>query len=205
MGSLDDYKVDVPEGECDGAVVKRFEVTRESLENLRLSFAGRGCIPGTYTQLTVDGVLWMSDTTAEIRDHLTPILQARRDREARRVLINGLGLGMVLKAILAVPWIEHVDVVEIDKRVISLVGPTYTADPRVNIIEADAYAQAKAWPPGTRWDLAWHDIWTDPSTDTLDDMTRLHRSYGRRVRWQGSWGREMLLRQRRHDNAHGWW
>lgn len=200
----DRFRVKVPEGEVDGAKVKRFTVPEGSLENLRLAFQGRSTKPGDYTGLVVDGKLWMSDTDAEIRDHLEPYHQARR-LQAARVLINGLGLGMVLGMVLSEPSVEHVDVVEIDKRVIALVGPTYAADPRVNIIEADAYVQAKAWAPGTAWDMAWHDIWSEPDYEsTLPEMARLHRSYGRRVRWQGSWSREDLLRMRRQARTSPW-
>ena len=100
---------------------------------------------------------------------------------------------------------SHVDVVESDKRVISLVGPYYTIDERVTIHHADAFEQSKTWPKDTRWNLAWHDIWADLCEDNLQEMFKLHRSYGRRVDWQGSWGKEDLIRQRiRERRERGW-
>lgn len=195
-----DHKVDLPVGEVDGACIERFEVTEHGSFLSSLNMAGRGVRPGLYTRLYVDGRMWMSDTHDEWRDHMSAVWRIRREG-CRRVLINGLGIGMVLKAALACEHIEHVDVVEVDGRVVDLVGPHYD-DPRVTIHTADAYT--KDWPAGTRWDVVWHDIWLDLCTDNLSQMTRLHRKYGRRAEWQGSWGKGRLLRQRRVERRWGW-
>ena len=204
---MDYYKtmtVDIPTGELGGLTIKKVEVSASSISNFRESMHGRGTRSGTYTAMLADGQFWMSDTDAEKRDHL-PAVWKISDESARRVLINGLGIGMVLKAALACEHVEHIDVVEIDKRVIDLVGPHY-ADPRLTIHYADAYEQARAWPTGTRWDVAWHDVWADLCTDNLPKMARLHRSYGRRTGWQDSWGKELLKlhreRERRQDGLY---
>jgi hypothetical protein len=86
--------------------------------------------------------------------------------------------------------------------VIALVGPHYARDPRVTIHHADAYTIR--WPVGIRWDVAWHDIWADMCEDNLPGMATLHRRYGRRVEWQGSWGRERILADRRRSRLYGW-
>jgi hypothetical protein len=190
--------VDVPEGELDGIRVERFEVTANAIENWRLARDGRSCRPGTYTRLLRDGALWMSDTTAEQRDHM-PAYRQMRIQVAKRVVINGLGLGMIVRAALSLEHVEHVDIVELDPRVVALVGPHYTRDPRVTIHTADAYAQAKAWAPGTSWDVGWSDIWGDVSTDTLVSMTKLRRSYGRRCIWHDCWGRAELIAIRERE------
>jgi len=198
--------VDVPEGELDGMAVQRFEVPQKSFGNFQLALSGRGTKPGLYTRLIEGGNVWMSDTDAEKRDHAEPLWQVR-DRKAHRVLFNGLGLGMVLKAALSFDHVEHIDVVERDVRVIKLVGPHYEKDPRVHIHHADAYEQAKTWPKGTRWDVGWSDIWPDVSTDDLPSMTALNRSYGRRCDWHGCWGQEMLRREAAAEKRHTalWW
>lgn len=195
-----DHKVSVPEGEKDGMRVSRFTIDQNQSACSGLGFrsAGRGIHPGTYTRLTGDGRIWMSDTPAEWGDHLNAVFEIRRPA-TRRVLINGLGLGMVLKAALACEHVEHVDVVEFDQRVIDLVGPHYLTDPRVEIHHADAYAIK--WTPGVRWDVAWHDIWPEIVTTNLPEMTKLHRKYGRRVGWQGSWCRERLQYYARQERA----
>lgn len=196
--------VTVPEGEVDGMRVERFTIEPYDLNNLRLALRdGRGTRPGTYTRLMDGNHLWMSDTDAEKRDHYEAVDKIWK-LDARRVLINGLGLGMVLQAALSFDHVEHVDVVERDERVIKLVGPHYESDPRVVIHHADAYEQTKAWPKGTRWDVGWSDIWGDISTDDLAAMARMNRSYGRRCTWHGCWGQDTLKRIQAHERRNSW-
>lgn len=188
--------VDLPECEEDGLSVGRFTVEPDSFANWRLG--SRATRPGTYTGLTLNGVLWMSDTDAEKRDHM-PACRQMVIQVAKRVLINGLGLGMVLKAALSLDHVEHVDVVERDERVIKLIGAHYAKDPRVHLHHADAYEQASRWPAGTRWDVGWSDIWPDATTDNLASMAKLRRSYGRRMVWHDCWLREELVSMQRRQ------
>ena len=142
----------------------------------------------------------MSDTPDEIRDLITPYLQFK-EPWVSHVLINGLGLGVVLKMALAQPHVQHIDVVEIESDIIKLVAPSYE-DTRIHIHEADAFTIT--WPKGYGWSVAWHDIWPDICTDNLEGMGKLHRRYGRRVQWQGSWQREALQSLRRRERNMGW-
>ena len=198
MNYLEEYKVDVPEGRVGPWAIERFTVPKEpNIEMMRLALAGRPVPPGEYTRLTHDrrGVI-MSDTPAEIRDHsgFFGRLRARfSDVKPRRVLIHGLGMGMALRYALLQDHVEHVDVVEIDADVIALVGPHY-ADDRLTIHHGDALDFR--FPPGTTWDLAWHDIWDEISADNLAQIARLKRRYGRRVDWQAAWC-EWQMRDRR--------
>lgn len=217
--------VSVPEGEVDGLRVQRFEVKGlgdwteaddgrddviRPLAYVRMIRDGRETKPGWYTRLLDfnnrddDGhsTLWMSDTDAEKSDHMEAVA-AMALSKAERVLINGLGLGMVVAAALTFDHVQHVDVVEADERVIKLVGPHYLKDPRVNIIHADAYEQAKSWPRGTRWDVAWSDIWPTISSDNLPGMDELHKVYRRRTQWHGMWARKICLGMRRELRAYG--
>lgn len=193
-----DYKVDLPEGTSGAVTIERFQVER-NYHLKRMEMAGRGTPVGEYTALRRNGSLWMSDTQAEWYDHIDAFYAMKR--LGGRVLINGLGIGMVVKAALALPNVEHVDVVEIDEDVIKLVGPTYASE-RCTIHHADAYEQTKLWKPGTRWTVAWHDIWLHMCEDNLSEMTKLHRSYGHRTDWQGSWARDILLDRRRRDGRY---
>lgn len=202
-GLMDTMTVTVPEGISGNVAVERFEVEAGSIEGIRLAFQGRGVRPGIYTKLTRNGRLWMSDTPAEKRDHSFIAAVCARP-ETRRVLVNGLGLGMIVQSALANPAVEHIDVVEIDPDVIALVGPHYEASGRVTIHQADAYEQCKAWPKGSYWDAAWHDIWPDLCVDNLAEMAKLHRSYGRRTGWQGSWGKGLLESERDRERRGSW-
>jgi hypothetical protein len=198
----DRMTVAVPEGSLDGMRVERFTIPKSSMHNTMNAFRGRGTTPGTYTRLTDRGRLWMSDVDAEKGDHYEAVQKIETLR-AQRVLINGLGLGMVLQAALSFNHVRHVDVVEKDHRVIKLVGPYYERDHRVTIHRADAYEQAASgWERGTRWDVGWSDIWADLCTDNLPDMQRLNRSYGRRCRWHGCWVQDRLNHQRQQERRY---
>lgn len=203
---MDDMAVDLPEGKYGLCSIQRFTVEPFSLENLRLSMFGRDCAPGTYTKLTRNGTLWMSDTTAERMDHLEPARAIRS--QGGRVLLGGLGLGMILRVALTTPTVEHVDVVELNADVIALVGPTYQrmADERgISLVIHEADLFAKRWPPHTRWNVAWFDVWSDVSTDVLPEMARLRRSYGRRTDWNDCWARRDLLRRQRQERRSCYW
>lgn len=203
--------VSVPEGEVDGLKVVRFEVKPGNLQNMRDERDyGRGTMPGIYTAL-IDvnqhddfgkPLVWMSDTDAEKTDHLEAVAVMQM-AQARRILINGLGLGMVLSAALTYSHVKRVDVVESDERVIKLIGPHYLKDNRVRIHHMDAYAATKQWPRGSRWDVAWSDIWPTMVAENLPGMDFLHKYYFPRTKWHGMWGRKMCLRLRRDLRALG--
>lgn len=184
---MDDLRVSVPEGSSGEWYVEKFTVIDEDVRvhNMRCAFKpgmGRRIMrAGTYTKLLRHRHLVMSDTPAEAMDHRAPIRAAYGS-----VLINGLGLGVVLKGVLADPEVTDVTVIEKSPDVIALVGPHYS-DPRLAIIEADAMEWRP--PKGKRYGMVWHDIWDDICADNLPQMHKLHRRYGRCSEWQGSWCR----------------
>jgi len=176
-------RVCLPEGQRGKWTVKRFTVSKEEAKftALRAAMKGRGYVPaGTYTQLHCQGRgIVMSDTPDEQRDHYIAVRYARG-----HVLINGLGIGMVLAAVLKKSEVTKVTVVELDPDVVALVGPSYT-DSRVQIVTASAYDYQP--PKGERYGAVWHDIWDDICAGNLPEMTKLKRKYGRRTDWQGCW------------------
>ena len=192
------YKVDVPLGERGDWRVDRFVVSEadSAFTRLRAAFKGsREEVPaGQYTRLTLHAATIMSDTPAEISDHLSFIYRAKG-----RVLINGLGLGMCAQAALRKPEVQRVTVIEKSADVIALVAPHYRErfDDRFTVIEADALTWTP--PKGARYDVVWNDIWANQSSDNLPDMHRLHRRYGRRAGWVGSWCRWMCEDQRKRE------
>lgn len=190
------HKVTVPPGQSGNVVVEQFSLSAEEAEFAALramisSQRGRGMVlPGIYTRLRIGTRFVMSDTPDEIDDHSDPI---HCTREGSRVLIHGLGIGMVLQACLE-KGAEHVDVVELDEDVIEVVAPHYLRKypGRVTIHRGNALTYK--WPKGVRWNVVWHDIWDTITADNLPDMRRLHRRFGRRCDWQGSWCRELCER-----------
>jgi len=141
-----------------------------------------------YTRLMRSRQLVMSDTPQEQRDHWSAEYQATGS-----CLLNGLGIGMVLKNILLKPDVADVTIVEISQDLIDLVAPFYV-DPRVTIICADAFTYQP--PKGKRYQMVWHDIWDTICSDNLPEMAKLHRKYGRKTDWQGSWCKSECMRNR---------
>ncbi len=172
-------KVSLPEGARGPWIISRFTVSENDAVASLFSYGSRSPRPGTYTKLTRNGKLVMSDTPAEMHDHFSAVLNARG-----HCLINGLGIGMVLRAILRKSEVTAVTVVEISRELVELVSPYY-ADQRASFVVADAYEYQP--PKGLRYGMVWHDIWDDICADNLEGMKKLHRKYGRRADWQGSW------------------
>lgn len=197
--------VDLPEGRSGEWAVERFTVDPRSASLFNIIHAGpgrRSLRPGTYTRLRRGSTIVMSDTDAERRDHAPVVRDAAGD-----VLVTGLGLGMVVAALLARPAVRRVTVVEASLDVATLVGPTLAA--RYSDRFALHLANAYEWrpPAGARWDLAWHDVWDDICEDNLREMARMRRRYARRVPpgrqlcWAESECREHARRERRLDVA----
>lgn len=189
--------VAVPEGAKGPWTISKFVVEKNCLENLRLALDGRAAMPGEYTKLTCKGRgVVMSDTTAERRDHY-PFVTAAKGH----CLINGLGLGMCLAAALKKDEVDFVTVVEIDQDVIDLVWPTYKGL-RCEVVRSSAFDYQP--PKGVRYGAVWHDIWDNICQDNFEEMKRLHRKYGRRTDWQGSWGRPQIERMNREERRNPW-
>ncbi len=178
------YKVNLPAASKGPWRVEPFEVPERSLEGLRAAMAGRPIPPGKYTRLMRGAQLVMSDTPAEIGDHLEFIRQARG-----RVLIAALGLGVVLGAVLAKPEVARVDVVEASKEVLELIGPFHACD-RVKYHRADIFRWRP--PKGARWDAAWFDVWDDICQDNAKGMERLRERFGRLCKWSGCWSEDQM-------------
>jgi hypothetical protein len=198
---MDEYKVNIPVGKSGKWEIKKFTVSEEQAKFDMFRSIGRGgryTPAGTYTSLTRNGNTIMSDTPDEISDHFHVISHAKGN-----VLLNGLGLGMVLGAILNKPEVTFVTVIEQSEDVISLVSPSfvdYMNMNKLNIIHADAFEYKPE--KGKRFDIVWHDIWDDICVDNLPEMTKLHRKYGRIADWQGSWSKEILEWKKREEKRH---
>jgi hypothetical protein len=206
-----DMKVDVPEGEHNGVKIMKFEVpdNGDDLENFRLHLSGRGVKPGAYTKIIKDKTLWMSDTTAERRDHFGPAMEIRS--RGGRILIGGLGLGMIVNVALKSDRVEHVDVVDMDPDIMFLVSPHYKKVAEAQGKTIKFYLndiRTMKWPVGTRWNVAWFDIWPTISDEWRPEMTKLNRSYGQRCGWVKCWGQDLvdhMERQWKRDKARMGW
>lgn len=147
--------------------------------------------------LTNHGEVVMEDTVRELRRHL-PIWLAARGR----ILITGLGLGCVVRGLLASPRVELIDVVELDRDVLRVVGAEFERDPRVRLHLGDALTFGRR--TSETWDFAWHDLWREPIDEPDGGLQLLHAhliaTYRHRVRQrQGAWMFPRLVKRRWPD------
>ena len=121
----------------------------------------------------------MEDSQAELRRHL-PIWREGRGR----ILITGLGLGCVVRALLTKSEVEHIDVIEKDPEIAARVGFEYHREPRVALHLGDAFTFDAG---GRIWDYAAHDIWDEKESVPLLH-TKLIEKYLPSCRQQTAWG-----------------
>jgi hypothetical protein len=176
----------VPDGKQGPWRLDTFELSEDEvrLHNLRAAVRGKGylvCPAGTYRRLwhRERGVV-MSNTPMELRTNRDAFEDATGD-----VLIAGLGMGMLLEAVLSKADVRSVTVVENDDNIMAMVGPHFASDDRVRLVRADIHE----WEPsaGQRWDYGWFDIWDDICADNAVSMRRLARRFGPRCTRIGMW------------------
>jgi hypothetical protein len=181
--------------------VGKFEVDVAGafLHNRNEFDSGKMIVPGNYTGLYLRNdddehkpyegwQIIMSDTPSEIMDHLEFI-----DKAYGRVLINGLGLGMVAHALLREDknsCIEHIDIVECNQEVIDLVGHYFEGNSKVTIHHADAFEIQ--WPEDAYWHCAWSDLWYKINPDDYEQQNRLINKYKDRVLYHDCWMRRWI-------------
>ena len=186
-------KVNIPEGKIGNWSVEIFSVSKSDadMDNIRNIFRGGRSVPeGSYTGLYRNGSVIMSDTPDEMRDHRFAVSSAKGN-----CLILGLGLGMVIAAMLDKPEVTKVTVIDNSLDVIALTGPTLLEryGERIEIIHADAMT----WKPpkGERYNCVWADIWDHISGDNTKQMSTLNRRYGRISDWHGNWCEGLCKRE----------
>ena len=143
-------EVDVPNGISGNYRIETFEVKEKELSQMiSLMKYGRRVPAGTYKRLMRNGTVIMSNTPDEIRDFREFVYKAEGS-----ILINGLGLGVMLKALLNKSKITDITVIEKSQDVINLVAPTFLNDKRVTIINEDAFEYKP--PKDKKYDYIWH-------------------------------------------------
>jgi hypothetical protein len=136
------------------------------------------CRYTTATMHKEHGEVVMEDSLRELRRHLPIWLHARG-----RILVTGLGLGCVVRGLLASPDVEHITVIEIDERIIRVVGKEFERNDRVRMIHGDALTVKLE----DKFDFAWHDIWTEGNEHLQVLHVRLIKRFHPRCQMQGAW------------------
>ncbi len=116
------------------------------------------------------------------RKFLTELTECGND--LNNVHMSGLGLGTMIPVILSYKNIKMLNVVEISKSLIDLIGPfykQYTSDGRLKITCADArkYDMGEA-----HYDLAFHDIWTaNDNKERIDILKKYQNNSTKQACW----------------------
>ena len=164
--------------------------------------------PGTYASLRVkidsgEPLVMMSDFYYERATCEGVVRRAHGD-----VLIAGLGLGMILHAILKKPSVQSVTVIEKFQDVVDLISPSLPRDSRLTVVTADIFE----WKPpdGRCYDVIWFDIWPDIEPCRLPEMKQLscrfhpYLNHANPHCWMESWHRletsEAMWRQKLLQN-----
>lgn len=180
------FKVKLPPAESGDWKLETFEVPEEpNIALLRWYMEGRGVPAGTYNRLkNGQHNCFMSDTPAELGDCLELF-----NMVYGCLLITGLGLGMVPRALIKHNMVGEIHIVEKEPDVIKLTGGQFDNEPRITIHEGDAFNWLP--PEGIGFDFAWHDIWPDMSEDYAPEMALLREHYRPHVVGdQLCWGEE---------------
>lgn len=151
--------------------------------------------PGIYCSLFIGGELFMSEAPTEWITS-RPVMENAQGR----VLIAGLGIGMILPSILSNPRVEHVTVVEKSADVIKLVAPHY-AHPKLSVVNCDINGFVAL----VRYDVCFLDIWAKVSVTNLPEMLALEKKARRswmrnKNSWIHSWSKDQILEIKAHKD-----
>lgn len=126
-----------------------------------------------------DWVCMMSDHPCECSQNVEFIKRAYG-----RVLIHGLGLGIVLRPLLEKRVVECVHVIEKSGPLIERVGAHYEHE-NLTIQHDDAVTWVP--PAHERWDVVWTDIWHTSGAHNIIEAGKIAQNYAGRTKQHGFW------------------
>lgn len=169
--------------------IERIKASRrpEKIDDETLAMPSRWCGWPDYTMLSkfteatlhrIRGDIVMEDSQRELRKHLPIWMKAKG-----RVLVTGLGLGCVVRGLLANRDVDRIEVVEIDQDICRIIGYEFAGNPRVGLTLGNAFDE---YAVTGKFDFAWHDLWTEG--DGLQLMhAELFEKFSDLCGQQGAW------------------
>jgi len=138
----------------------------------------------TITNLLIDGESVMTDRTTEWLSQLEAFLA----QASGRVLVGGLGLGLIIKPLWRNPAVLSVDILEISQDVIDLVWEHVNpGDGKIRLHQADVFS----WDPEPlrlKWDQAYFDLSTKVGDEDFATLTAKYTPFlkegGEIKRWE---------------------
>jgi hypothetical protein len=151
-------------------------------------FGGGVTIRMLLAEGSLGDTMWMSDSPSEIEDMENLAHRAK----SGKVLVAGLGMGLLTEILASKPEVHVVDVIEISSDIAEMIAP-FLSD-KVNVVVADF----SEWLNETdgNYDAVILDIWKDLNLDDLNDRFDLwlackHR-FGKTIAG-GIWGLDHLV------------
>lgn len=124
---------------------------------------------GEYVRLTHGGDCVMSNTPMEKRTNREFVTNAHG-----KVLIGGLGIGLILLAIQDKEEVEKIAVVEKNEEVIKLIAHQLPLNEKVEIVNADVFEYV----PSEKCNTIYMDIWNNINSDIYEkEMNPLIKRY----------------------------
>lgn len=136
--------------------VGEFSLSKFEIKSDDLYAMLRGIPCGKFVRLLHRGEVVMSDTDMEKRTNANFVRKAHG-----KVLVGGLGIGLILLAIQDKPEVEKIVVVEKRHEVIALIKDQLTLNSKVEIINADVWE----YEPAEKFNTIYMDIWNYINTD----------------------------------------
>ena len=195
-GKFDAMTNVLPEGQQGVAKIDHFTIGQNDLLVSIADHHEDFVHMGRYARLKVNGEVMMTDSPMEKRTNLEVI-----ERSRGRVLIAGLGLGMILRPILRKPEVTHVTVLERYQDVVDLVLPSLAGDRKLEVIVADVFAW-KPNPDTPKYSTIYFDIWPNSTIRHLPEMEYLYKRYRpllARGGWMDSWTYGRLKEKKKAD------
>lgn len=140
-----------------------FELTHFEIGENDLYAMFNGIPSGKFIRLTHRGGVVMSDTAMEKRTNREFVANAHG-----KVLIGGLGIGLILLAIQDKEDVEQITVVEKNKEVIELVGNQLPLNSKVHIINDDVFE----YKPLFKYNTIYMDIWNYINKDVYNEQMK---------------------------------
>ena len=156
----------------------------------------------TYTKLTENGMIWMSDTPLE-----TITNQKFLNNATGNVLIFGLGMGMCIAPLLHDPEIESITIVEKNQDLINFIRKYYKSD-KLKIIHGNAFEIDLG---NLKFETIYFDIWPSICITNLTDMKILHKKFRKNYnikapkRYINSWMKSTLQKMKKEKEKFGYY
>lgn len=174
----------IPEGESGNVKIQKYTVDELHMMT-KAAMTGSDDIqkPGIYLRLMIDDEVMMSNNQMEFRTNLPFLTRAHG-----RILIAGLGLGLLPDTLRDDPRVTEIIIVEKNPHVIKLVAP-YVTNPKVRVVESDIFE----YKPEGVFNVIYFDIWPVFNPTCLPDMNKLRAKFEKYLdtsdphRWINSW------------------